>query len=403
MKKLIVLVILFVTLAVVVTNTLQDTKKNILDEAKEHKFNQKIEYNVENSKKLDKFLYDKIVENIDKLGPKKMDYDSWIEYLNKNEAVEYENNKYYIYVYQLIGKKGDSKNKFLVKVAPDEDILEESFADYLNKNKSLLLSSNFDTDPEIINNMFVFKPSGMEYMQYNWTVRDKDIETETDNNYVPVKKHAIYKVFDDERGRTGVMVVGYNIKNLKLSTEEISYDLIDKKLYYCALFSIFLVSFFLYILSPNKNLTNSILYMLLMFYYIYNYLSSVQLPESYDIEIKKVESINSGMLSLTFLIGIITFVLKAFEGKKSYGVHFSGMIIYSIALLFLISSIFKKSNYETLEELITVRVNQEFIFNYTLLVNGILMLYYIIYIIRNVNPKHINEKFIKNLFLNKKK
>jgi len=403
MKKLIILFILFLTLAFVVTNSLQNIKKDIVDEAKEHKFNKKIEYNIKNSKKLDKFLYDKIVENIDKLGPKKMDYDSWIEYLNKNDAVEYENNKYYIYVYQLIGKKSDSKNKFLVKVAPDEDILEESFADYLNKNKSLLLSSNFDTDPEIINNMFVFKPSGMEYMQYNWTVQDKDIETETDNNYVPVKKHAIYKVFDDGKGRTGVMVIGYNIKNLKISTEEVSYDLIDKKLYYVTLFSILLVSFFLYILNPKKSLTNSVVYMLIIFYYIYNYLSSMQLPESYDKEIKKVEGVNSGMLSLTFLIGITTFILKAFEGKKSYGDHFSGIIIFSVALLFLIASIYKRSNYETLEELIALRVNQEFIFNYTLLINGILMLYYIVFNIKNINTKNINEKFIKKWFKVKNK
>jgi len=89
---------------------------------------------------------------------------------------------------------------------------------------------------------------------------------------------------------------------------------------------------------------------------------------SVEIELKKFENINQGILSMSFMTGLSIFILNKLKEKENFLYKETTflLIVYMIAI---IAILFKNNAYVKTEDVTAHRVFKEFIFNYCILIN----------------------------------
>jgi hypothetical protein len=113
------------------------------------------------------------------------------------------------------------------------------------------------------------------------------------------------------------------------------------------------------------------------------FLSRKELYGSNTTELEKQQNINSGILSASFLVGVNIFILNSLQKSLKKDLFLESGFVFAISLILLLIATYKLTDYGTISDIIKVRLSNQLVFNFSVLLNGLIVLNYIIYILTN--------------------
>ena len=339
-------------------NEKNDVFKNLNDE---------IEFNLKNKDFIEDLLASELNNKLSllktKSNPNGKNFEEWIKYLNKDPYIyhpTFKTNKFWIQSYKLI--PGTTED-FHLRVYPDETFLNHSFRDLISYQNSRFISKHIEPDPNLIKKFYLLnnKPFSV-YQFYTYEpIHDSFVE----------RREIVYR-FDDGEGNSGTISSGYIVSNIN---SDYTYDHIKEEgrpLYFITILITLFLSFFIFAINSRdkkSSLIKSCVFFTIMMIYITFYFSSHDEYGTFDIEKEKLNNINQGILSMSFMSGISIFVLNNIKGDKRKHLYYETSFFLIIVMMTTIASLFKNNQYIKAEEITKIRSTKEFIFNYSLLVN----------------------------------
>jgi hypothetical protein len=343
---------------------------------------EKIKFNRTNITKIMEYFKKILNERLNLLHSNKMNYNEWINYNKKNLMVYYDKkHKYYIFLFDVLSDKN-----YIQRVSANYKLINVSWNDILKVNNEQLIYTKFTTDRDLIKNFYESSTNGeFSEIKYYWldpiTVRS-------------VAKKSIVARWDDAKsGKTGVIGVGLDIeyiddKNAFLYFKELGYV-------YPVIISVvtFIVSVVLYKLKGEKNSNfKAVLFLLITNAYLIHFLSKREIYGSNELENKKEQNINSGILSISFLVGVNIFILTTLQKSFKKDLFTESGFIFAISLILLLIATLKNTNYMSTNDVIKSRLVTQLIFNFAIILNTLIVFNYIIYI--------LSIKLLKTKFTN---
>jgi hypothetical protein len=338
---------------------------------KYNEIEEKINYNIRNKNKLTNNFTQILQQRIDLLTSNKMDYKEWFNYNNQNIIHTVDNHKYYFFVYE----KMENNDNFICKSHANQSYINLSWSDILKDNVENLVFTKYTTDKNLISNMYGSSNTskGTDIMYY-WV----DALT----SKLVSKQSRVIRWYDNNNNKSGVIGIGFDIEDL---------DDINKFNYYDKIIKIYpilisLLTYFISIMLYKLKNTNEFYYKPFLFLiatniYILYFLIGTENIGSSSIEIQKEENIGRSILSVSFLVGINVFILTSLQQSFKRDLFIESGFVFAFSIILLLFSIFKSTSYITVNQIISIRLSQQFIFNFAILLNTLIVINYIFYIL----------------------
>ena len=331
------------------------------------KLNKEIEFNLKNKDFIEELIASDLKDKVNLLKTKTNEtgkpFEEWIKYLNKDPYVyhpTFKENKFWIQCYKLIP---EGTENFHLRVYPDETFLNHTFRDLIAYQNSRFLSKHIEPDPNLIKKFYLLndKPFSV-YQFYTYEpIHDSFVE----------RREIIYR-FDDGEGNTGTISSGYIVANIN---NDYTYDHLKgegRQLYFMTILITLFLSFFIFAINSRdkrSSLIKSCVFFTIIMTYITLYFSSHDEYGTFEIEKEKLNNINQGILSMSFMSGISIFILNNIKNDRRKHLYYETSFFLIVVMMTTIASLFKNNQYIKAEEITKIRSTKEFIFNYSLLVN----------------------------------
>lgn len=361
------LIIIFIQYKYVNNNLFYNEYNDILDN--------KIKYNNKNYDKLIDFFSKILKERQQLLESGKMNYDEWIKYNNDNVLIEIDGQKYFIWIYEQLS----SDSQIITKTHINKEFNGLAWVDIAKEGSEYLRFTKYTSDPLIINNMF--KMSSLTHIN---TISGYWIDEMTNR---PVKKEGVFlKFYDKERKKTGVIGIGFEITDISKTSSFRYVDNIHALYVLTGSILSLLISVLIVIINnyDNHSYIKALWFIILINTFIFYYLNSSEQSSTTDIEMDKLKNVHTGMLSVSFLVGVNVYILttlnKYKEGSKLF---IESSIIFGFSIFLLLISSLQFSTYSSIKELIIDRISTQFIFNYSIILNMFIIINFIIYFFRH--------------------
>ena len=372
LQNIISLILFFIILVIIeyfIFKYLNNNKYNLYhtnDEKERFKFNS------DHEKEIIKYFKNIMNKRLEML--KKMDYSEWIEYNNINTVIEFNNIKYYIYIYE----KSNIDKEYILRASYKKNLV----------NYSYLIERNI-----IINNYNILglfpPPENLPEIMYNMSLND-DGFNEISHNWEhafltkPVKKNSIFTQFHKDNFN-GIIGIGYSKENLYFTFGDIYYNLISKFTIYFIHFFILLTVIILYLIRPEYK--EFLICCIILFFswllLIYQGILKTNLTSSIE-EINNEQKISDSVLSISFLIAVNIFFIETlniqiFKTKKSDNIKKQIIFLFCVSVLTLLFCLFQTNNYKSNEELRDIRITKQIYFNYCIYYSIIIIFFYILH------------------------
>lgn len=351
-----------------------------------------IEFNISHKSELNAYFSTIVDERVNLLQT--MKYKEWLAYNIKNKYINFQGKQYHLFIWER--NKIDEYNQedtsnFTVRCSTHEDFIDMDFKSVVSVLNYNFLYGVYKPSIEIPNNLWDL--SGLYDEQTNitnifWVTEDFEYPVERTMIFNKYKKrHEIqdknYRKIEFE----GVIGIGYEIRNLNLEYGKVYYEFLGWWFFLIVSILSFLISIFLYYSSSQENKSEKpILFLFIVNFYLLYFLSSQGGLTSTESEINKMTDINSGIMSISFLVAVNIFIIQTLRGDKKtkYGVlHSESAILFCISLILLLLASTKKTNFINIQELRIYNISSQFFFNMSILINLIIFLNYVIYVASN--------------------
>ena len=332
------------------------------------KLRERIAFNEENRENIEDLIKTELQAKLNLLKTKEneagMPYEKWVNHINKDPFIYYPTNKdmkYWIQSWKVI--PNTNNENYHLRIYPDNDFMYHTWADMLNSQSQKFISQHIEADKQLIKKWFLLNDKPFSIFQFYTydPVFDANVE----------RKSVIYR-FDDGEGNAGTISSGYTVSNLN---EKFSYDHLKgegRQLYFLTILVTLFLSFFIFAINSRYKKTaifKSIIFFTIIMVYITLYFSSYDEYGTFDIEKEKLNNINQGILSMSFMSGISIFILNKIRGDNRRHLYYETSFFLIIVMFTTIGSLFKNNQYVKPEEITKIRSTKEFIFNYSLMVN----------------------------------
>ena len=262
--------------------------------------------------------------------------------------------------------------------------IDLEWTNILNDQKNNLLFVRQKNNPQLINNMYDMsstkKPTNITYF---WT----DYNNKTLENDIMRKESIIYRWEDKRIDKKGIIGIGFSVEDV--SSTNIFYYFNSINYIYVVAISLLisLVTLVIYKLNVHNNSLDSIIkpigFLILLNLYLIIFLQSKEYIGSSEIEKNKITDINSGILSVSFLVGVNTFIITSLKKSFKKNLFIESSLIFAISLILLLFSAFKITNFTTLDELVKDRISHQLVFNFSIILNIFVIINYIIHILQS--------------------
>ena len=362
-KQLIVIMIVIALIQYFVIENLNAKRRNV-------KLDKRIEFNISNQQNIEEHIYNdlfarlKLLRNASYKDEHKLDYNQWIEHNLKSPFVimNKENDiKYFIQIWRKLG----GENKYKLKAYPELTFINHEWSDLHNYIESVYTSKHTNTPDNLIDIMYNLNSNPYAMLQFYW--------------YDPlfdsmVERKEIILNYDDGEGNTGIISAGYTLKNINDNYTFNHFKNRDgtiRTVYTGSVLSTILLTLMIYAFNKDNGTIaffKSLLFYCIFMIYITYYMSVHDELGSADIELKKLDSINQGVLSMSFMTGLSVFILSNIKETKAFLYRETSflLIAYMIAIILIL---FKNNAYIQLRDITRHRIFKEFVFNYCILLN----------------------------------
>lgn len=343
------------------------------------RLDKQVEYNNKHYAEISDFLREKLKERVQWLTSGKMNYREWVDYTSNNPAVTFEEgHKYNFFICErgTFKTPGDSE-VFKIAGNQNENYVNVTWKDIYSDASDQFVFVKQSLDPSTLLRFFEFgKPDVINEITYYWV---DYIEGEL----TPIVENSFYMIIPATKDHnTAVISVSMDMINLK-TENKFYYDSVIQ-LPYIAILSLlsFIISVLLYVSSITNSKYISYVCIIVTNVYLAMFLTSAEYRGTAETETKKIKQINSGVLSVSFLVGVNTFIISYLTKNQHTDLFMQSAIIFSISIILLLSVLVKVTDYITITEMVENRLTSQMFFNFSLLLNIFVVATYIISILK---------------------
>jgi acyl-CoA synthetase (AMP-forming)/AMP-acid ligase II len=182
----------------------------------------------------------------------------------------------------------------------------------------------------------------------------------------------------------GVMYIGYNLIDVEIQYANKYFEFLDIPFMSMVSVGTIIVSLLLYHSSGQKNFWMSLLFLSILNIYITTFINTREGVTTLDVENNKVKDINDGILSISFLAAVNIYILQTLKEIKDHrNLHNESAFLFTLALVLLLFSLYKKSNYNKIDDIRTHRIEKQLMYNMSIFVNLFILFNYLVYVARD--------------------
>lgn len=312
-------------------------------------------------------MYKELHYRIQLLQSKKMKYNEWIEFNNKNITAKINNNIMNISIFEDLL----NNDNFINRAYKYKEFIGLTWNDIVKNTNEQLIFTKYSTDKNLLlnaNSLAEISIDNKSTILYYW------IEPDSTNIYKRLGHFVKWK--DPISNINGIIEISYDIEILK---DEYTYkDFIYKKDIFFIIFSALFITFIIH-KYENKSNIKSFAFITISNIFIILYLNRKENINSPKTELEKLNNININILSLSFLSGINTFILTSLNNENKFQLYKESAIQFSIGIILLLDTLMRVTNYETTNDVIRIRLSNQLKFDYVIIINIFIILnYYII-------------------------
>lgn len=336
----------------------------------------KIKYNLENSKKIEKIFSKKLLEYSSLINNNKMNLQEWVEFMKTKSQFELNGKKeYYFYVYENVPKSNESillttgyKSNIYDSLLWS-DVYKLKSSDKFNDNKNMN-----DKYPEImIKTAQINKVNSFSYFNLDGYTNETVI------------KKVLYTKWKTTDGKDGIIGIGYDTYDITYENEFKYIELIHKPELVTTSVLLFVISLVIYHVDAFKfSKKKSILFLFISNLYLLYFINMTEIVSNYENEKNNIQSINSKILGISFLSTVNLFVINYLESNKKLFVE--TVMVYSVSILLLLIALYQSINQNTMLEIIGVRITNQLVFNFAILLNFLTIVNFIVHTINSNKP-----------------
>ena len=311
----------------------------------------------------------------------KMSYIDWIDYNNKNVIVEYNGRKYETFVYEQTPNYKDnylSNTDFILRASTDVHSLGLTYSDIIKEKNYSFLFSMFNPNPNMLNNMYHLNKSkgGVNNGMYYW------LDPETNR---AVKQNFISTNFIKKTGKdhfvNGLIGISYDLQDIELQYSNTYYALVNNSFLIVISLFIFICTALLHFLSNGTNIYKPLTLLIGSNLYLTYFMSIKEGITNLETEQNKVKDINDGILSISFLAAVNIFIIQTLAPTKNKStLHNESAFLFCVALILISMALYKKSDYNKIDDIRCQRIEKQFMFNLAIIVNLFIFINYLIYV-----------------------
>lgn len=334
-----------------------------------------IKFNNENYDELESMFSDELKERTYLLTSKQMKYPEWVEYMNKENTINYKGYSYYFFAWERGKNSASNGSTFTSIVHNNPRYINMNWDDVYKEVSEIFVFVMQTIDPQLIKGFFELGKPGNQTIKYYWI----------DPKYIrPVQKISILDVIPATKDHHELAIgIGVDVSNLD-KVDTLYYTKYTHKAY-IALVSIvtFIISIIIYVFSDSENRYKSFLFLFFSNLYLTYFLNNKEYNGNPETEIKKIDNINAGMLAVSFLVGVNTYILTQLTNSKNKELFIQSALIFAISIILLLIASFKITDAITVHNLIEDRISHQLVFNFSVLLNIVVVSNYLVSVLRN--------------------
>ena len=158
-----------------------------------------------------------------------------------------------------------------------------------------------------------------------------------------------------------------------------------------------IASLLLYHASGQKNFWMSLLFLSILNIYITTFIDTKEGVTTLAVESDKVKDINDGILSISFLAAVNIYILQTLREVKDHrNLHNESAFLFTLALVLLLFALYKKTNYNKIDDIRTHRIKKQLAYNTTIFVNLFILFNYLVYVARDGHILNAISAYLKH-------
>jgi len=358
---------------------------------------QEIQFNLDNEDQLRTLMTNLLNERVKMLDT--MSYIEWVEYTNKNVLLEFQGRKYYLYIYEKDKEihRPNVPSSFILRASYQKELLNLDFSDEVKQvNQRYIVLQQFPTNANLIDLMYYMQETinGCNSINYYW---------EDPFNKRAIEKKAYFKTFKKNENNkttiTGLIGIGYEVEDLDYKYSDITLNYVGIPFVIFVIFMIFLLTNIMYYTINNPSyLRPGVIFIILNAFLLYQ-ISLIGTITDIPLEQSRIAEINSSTLGMSFLVAVNIFIIQSIRTKsnnKMYtNLYSESIFLFAAALIFLLCSMYKQSNYTEVNGLRKRRLQNQIFFNMSIFMNFGIFINYLLFITKRKDIFNINKLFIK--------
>ena len=180
------------------------------------------------------------------------------------------------------------------------------------------------------------------------------------------------------------MLLEYSLIDVEIQYSNKYYEFMEMPFIVMVSIGTILASLLLYHSSGENNFWMSLLFLSIMNIYITMFINTREGVTTLDVENNKVKDINDGILSISFLAAVNIYILQTLKEIKDHrNLHNESAFLFTLALVLLLFSLYKKSNYNKIDDIRTHRIEKQLMYNMSIFVNLFILFNYLVYVARD--------------------
>lgn len=289
----------------------------------------------------------------------------WFQYIRNNSILTVNNQKLYLFCYESVDK---DKTKFQVRVYYDSKYENMMWEDIFATQQNNFVFIQEKTDKDLIANMYSSTSRKKESIRYYWT---------NPVNKSLTAKQAVVEKWDKD-GRSGIVGMGYTVKNLSETNKIIYQDFVNPFVSICYLVLTAIIT----ILLIRKNLGFGLFFFIFSTLGFVIYVGTEEFTGSAQSENDKTVAINSMILSISFLLGVNLFILNSLRGDKpkSFKTFNEVAVLFCSSLVLILASILYFSSSSDVPDLMQNRISKQLMFILAVIINICIIIAFFIHV-----------------------
>jgi len=353
-------------------------------------------YNLSHKPELANTFTDVVASRIKML--EHMDYIDWINYNNDHSVIKHAGFEYEMSIFER--SKNDpanylSNSHFTLRVNKNTNNLGLSYVDLLRQTNYAFLFSLFQPNPDFLETIY----QGPVYDDNTNIYAHFTLDPSTNR---AIKTNVITGVWkkqaDNGQIFEGVILIDYGLLDVESEYSNKYFDYMGTSFVVMASIATLITTLLLYHSSKQTNFYMSFIFLSILNIYLIIFMTTTEGVTTLEVENNKVKDINDGILSISFLAAVNIYILQTLKSVKNHLIlHNESAFLFTLALVLLLFALYKKTNYNKIDDIRIHRIKKQFLYNTSIFVNLFILFNYLVYVARDGGVINTFIRYLKKM------